>query len=119
MAELTLQLERVICLGSDGHAGFPELLRRARHGEKEMNPAFILEPCGDRYLVYRPEHVDPAGRLQPRINYRFVLLKDGYPFLDGSGNLAAVLAADRAFPALANINNILAHRWREGAERGR
>jgi hypothetical protein len=81
VADLTVQLERVISLGSDGHAGFPELLR-AFDTVAGMKPKFMLEPSGDRYLVYRPEHVEPAARLQPHLNYRFVLLRDGYPFLE-------------------------------------
>lgn len=80
VAELTLQLHRVLCLGRDGHAQMQNLLR-AFDTVKGVNPKFILEPCGDRYIAYLPEHV-AAGRVNPNISHRFVLLKDGYPYLE-------------------------------------
>jgi len=79
IAELTIRLQRVLAMGRDGHAGIGQF-SGAMQTVRGVRPNFLIDISGDGYTAYRVEHA-AGGPVNPRLEHRFVPLKEGYPHL--------------------------------------
>jgi hypothetical protein len=79
LAELTIRLQRVLAMGSDGHAEMGQF-SGAMQTVRGVRPDFLIDMSGDGYTAYRVEHA-AGGPVNPALEHRFVPLKEGYPHL--------------------------------------
>jgi hypothetical protein len=108
VAEMALRLHRVLCLGRDGHAEMQNVLP-AFYTVTGISPKFLIDVCGDRYITYIPEYVAP-GPVNPTIKYRFVLLRDGYPYLESIDGVPIETWVNAVDPYVPRAPK-LARRW--------
>jgi len=79
IADLTFRLQRVLALGSDGHAAMGQF-DVAMQTARGAHPNFLIDMSGDGYTAYRVERV-AGGTVNPKFEHRFFPLKEGYPNL--------------------------------------
>jgi hypothetical protein len=109
VAELTLRLQRVLAMSSDGHAAmgqFPGAMQTI----EGVRPDFLIDISGEGYTAYRVEQAagDP---INPKRKHRFVPLKEGYPHLLAIDGLPVSDWVQAAEPYISRRPR-LAMRWR-------
>lgn len=109
VAELTFRLQRVLAMGSDGHAEIAQF-RGALTTIPGVRPDFLIDVDGDGYTAYRVEAA-PGGPINPKFEHKFAPLKEGFPRLlsiDGKPISEWVRAAEPYIPRGSDS----ALRWR-------
>ncbi len=80
-SEYIVELQKIIALGKDGHAGITSWLGALSSFQEDQGfPDFIIDICGDDYIAYREEPL-PKGLVNPRLPYRFKPLREGFPYV--------------------------------------
>jgi len=80
VAELALRLQRVLCLGMDGHAQVVQL-GAALQSVGGAYPDYSLDLCGDRYVAYRRIPSPEGNFANAKKKYKLELLRADYPYV--------------------------------------